>query len=79
LEVPIDGRNADHSWWWVRIPNSMNHCWLAAENVETSVDPDKVPIVEAEPLGCWVKQQQGPDACVVPCPQGADPGGACEP
>ncbi len=79
LEVPIDGRNADNSWWWVRIPNSLNHCWLAKENVETSGDTSKVPIVEAEPLGCWVKQQQGPDKCVAPCPQGAQPGGACEP
>ena len=79
LEVPIDGRNADKSWWWVRIPNSVNHCWLAKENVQTSGDTSKVPIVEAEPLGCWVKQQQGPDKCVAPCPQGAQPGGACEP
>ncbi|OGO08858.1 MAG: hypothetical protein A3K46_06130 [Chloroflexi bacterium RBG_13_60_9] len=79
LEVPIDGRNADSSWWWVRIPNSFNHCWLGKSNVQTSGDTSKVPIVEADPLGCWVKQPQGPDKCVAPCPQGAQPGGACEP
>ena len=77
--MPIDGRNADSSWWWVRIPNSVNHCWLYNENVETSGDTSKVPVVEADPLGCWVKQPQGPDKCVAPCPQGAQPGGACEP
>jgi hypothetical protein len=79
LEVPIDGRNAENSWWWVRIPNSLNHCWLGAENVQTSGDLSQVPVVEAEPSACWVKPPQGPDKCVSPCPQGADPGGACTP
>jgi hypothetical protein len=80
LEVPIDGRNTDNSWWWVRIPNSLNHCWLGGEMVQTAGDLSKVPIVEAEPLGCWVQGPNDPSAkCTVPCPQGAKPGGACEP
>jgi hypothetical protein len=78
LEVPIDGRNLDSSWWWVRIPNSTNHCWLAKENVLTSGNTGKVPIVEAEALGCWV-WTGNKNECKVPCPEGAQPGGACEP
>jgi hypothetical protein len=74
----IDGRNADNSWWWVRIPNSVNHCWLAKENVQTSGNTSKVPIVEAEALGCWV-WTGNKNECKVPCPEGAEPGGACEP
>ncbi len=78
LTVPIDGRNADSSWWWVRIPNSANHCWLAKENVETSGDLSKVPIVESEALGCWV-WTGNKNECKSPCPEGADPQNACEP
>ncbi len=79
LIVPIVGRNPEKTWWQVQVPGGQTQCWVAGENVETSGDLSKVPIVEAEPLGCWVKQQQGPDKCVAPCPEGAQPGGACEP
>jgi parallel beta-helix repeat protein len=79
LNVPIVGRNENRSWWQVQVPGSATQCWLAAENVQTAGDLSQVPIVEAEPLGCWVKPVQGPEKCVVPCPQGAKPGGACTP
>jgi parallel beta-helix repeat protein len=77
--VPIVGRNQDSSWWQVQVPGTQTQCWLADENVETSGDTSQVPVVEVEPPACWVKQQQGPDKCVAPCPQGAQPGGVCTP
>jgi len=80
VQVPIDGRNADGTWWWVRIPNSQFHCWVGGSMVQTSGNVNGLPIAEAPPLGCWV---QGPNdniaKCIAPCPQGAQPGGACEP
>jgi CSLREA domain-containing protein len=77
--VPIVGRNQDSSWWQVQVPGTQTMCWLADGNVETSGDTNQVPMVEVEPSACWVKQQQGPDKCVAPCPQGAQPGGVCTP
>ncbi len=77
--VPIVGRNQNSSWWQVQVPGTQTQCWLADENVETSGDTNQVPVVEVEPFACWVKQNQGPDKCVAPCPQGAQPGGSCTP
>jgi hypothetical protein len=79
LNAPIIGRNPNGGWWQVTVPGTQTQCWVAAGNVETAGDMSQVPIVETEPLGCWVKPIQGPEKCVVPCPQGAKPGGACEP
>jgi parallel beta-helix repeat protein len=79
LNVPIVGRNQDQSWWQVQVPGTQTQCWLAGGNVQTSGDLNGVPLVEPPPLGCWVKPAQGPNKCVVPCPQGAKPGGACTP
>jgi hypothetical protein len=78
LTAPITGRNPDSSWWQVQVPGTQTRCWLAGENVETSGDTSGVPAVEPPPLGCWVHEPNG-DVCTVPCPQGAQPGGACEP
>jgi hypothetical protein len=79
LTAPIVGRNPDSSWWQVQVPGTQTRCWVSGENVETSGDTGGVPIVEPPPLGCWVDQPQEPDKCIAPCPQGAKPGGACEP
>jgi hypothetical protein len=77
--VAVVGRNQDGSWWQVQVPGTQTRCWVAGGNVETSGNLSQVPIVEAPPLGCWVKPQQGPEQCIAPCPEGAKPGGACEP
>jgi CSLREA domain-containing protein len=78
LIVPIVGRNPDSSWWQVQVPGTQVRCWLAGENVETSGDLSKVPVVESEALGCWV-WTGNKNECKVPCPEGADSGKACEP
>jgi hypothetical protein len=62
----------------VQVPGTQTRCWLAGENVETSGDTGQVPIVEPEAIGCWVHEPNG-DVCTVPCPEGAQPGGACTP
>jgi hypothetical protein len=77
--VAVVGRNQDGSWWQVQVPGTQTRCWVAGGNVETSGDLSQVPIAESPPLGCWVKPQQGPEQCIAPCPEGAQPGGACEP
>jgi parallel beta-helix repeat protein len=80
LTAPITGRNPDSSWWQVQVPGTQTRCWLAGENVDTSGDTGQVPIVEPEAIGCWVYDpNQQKNVCTVPCPQGAQPGGACTP
>jgi hypothetical protein len=78
--VALIGRTPDNSWWQVRTPDGQAQCWLAGQNVETSGDTSNVPIVETGAQACWVK---GPNdnepRCTYPCPQGAQPGGACTP
>jgi CSLREA domain-containing protein len=80
---PVDGRNPDGTWWWVGLPGGLWHCWVAGENVVVEGDPEGVAEVEPPPLGCWVDSggvtTSGESKCVVPCPEGATPGGVCEP
>jgi uncharacterized protein YraI len=78
LNVPIVGRNPDGSWWQVEVPGTQTRCWIAGENVDASGDTGQAPVVESPPLGCWVFTGNK-NECVVPCPEGAQPGGACEP
>jgi hypothetical protein len=78
LTAPITGRNPQSTWWQILVPGTPTQCWLAEENVKTSGDTSQVPVVEAEPLGCWV-WTGNKNECVAPCPEGAQPGGACTP
>jgi CSLREA domain-containing protein len=80
---PINGRDPDGLWWRVRLPGGLGSCWVAGENVVVEGDPQGVTEVEPPPLGCWVYSggvtTSGGYECVVPCPEGAEPGGVCEP
>jgi parallel beta-helix repeat protein len=78
VQVPIEGRNQDGTWWYVRAPNSQARCWVAGTMVQTSGNVNGVPVVEAPPA-CWVYQKDQSKKCVSPCPEGAQPGGACKP
>jgi hypothetical protein len=80
VQVPIEGRNQDGTWWYVLPPKSQIHCWVGGSMVQTSGNVNGVPVVKPPPLGCWVyKPNQQKNVCTVPCPEGAKPGGACEP
>jgi hypothetical protein len=82
---PIDGQSLDGAWWWIRLPNNLGHCWVGGQNVVPAGSIGSLQIIEAPPLGCWVYAPRSPAArsdrtvCTVPCPDGAKPGGVCEP
>jgi hypothetical protein len=80
ITAPIVGRNEDSSWWLVQVPGSPIRCWVWGEFVITHGPAAAAPFVQSPELGCWV---QGPrdkrPYCAVPCPEGAKPGGVCEP
>jgi hypothetical protein len=79
-EVPVDGQNEDGTWLWVRLPRSLEHCWVGSSGVDTHGDMGSVPLEEAPPLGCWVYMvSYKGNRCVSPCPEGAKPGGICTP
>jgi len=70
---PIQGRNAEGTWWWIDRPEG--DCWLAENVVETEGDTGSVPQQEAPPtptvtpvLGCWQWMPNQTNQCVVPCP-----------
>jgi hypothetical protein len=79
-DAPIFGRNEDSTWWLVQVPGSSLRCWVGSSFVVTRGDLSHVQFVESPVLGCWY---QGPrdkaPKCVAPCPEGAKPGGVCEP
>jgi hypothetical protein len=81
--APIVGRNEDRSWWQVQVPGTAVRCWVWGEFVRTIGDLSAVPFVESPILGCWVQKPGAtgklPPECVAPCPEGAKPGGVCEP
>ena len=80
MDVPIDGRNGDSTWWYIRIPTSGQRCWVWGNLVRTRGNTMDLPIGEATALGCWVQDNpQYPKHCVVPCPANASPGGTCTP
>jgi hypothetical protein len=70
---PIQGRNAEGTWWW--IDRLDGDCWLADSVVETQGDTRSVPEQQAPPtptvtpvLGCWQWMPNQTNQCVVPCP-----------
>lgn len=42
---PIDGRNAESSWWWVQQVAGWGHCWVSDAVVEVSGDTSAVPML----------------------------------
>ncbi|NIS80990.1 MAG: hypothetical protein GTO14_12465 [Anaerolineales bacterium] len=85
----IEGSNQDNTWWWIRIPQSLAHCWIADSVVSITGPITELPVIPAPPTpaptntpiqGCWVwnaNLQQ--NECKVPCPPNPQPGGACTP
>jgi CSLREA domain-containing protein len=83
--VPIDGRNAEGTWWRVLPEGLLTGCWVSGSTVEVMGDVSGVPLIAAGPTptpvqGCWVQAcQQCALVCTLPCPPNAIPGGACTP
>lgn len=76
----IVGRNEDSSWWLIQVPGSAVRCWVWSKFVKTHGDLTRVPFVESPVLGCWYQGRNDKrPRCAVPCPDGAKPGGVCEP
>ncbi len=46
---PIDGRNAESTWWWVQQVMGWGHCWVSDAVVEVSGDTSGVPILTPPP------------------------------
>ncbi|MBN2387712.1 MAG: hypothetical protein JXB85_11895 [Anaerolineales bacterium] len=94
-EVPLVGVNPSGTWFLVHPLDPGLDCWVWSEAVTPLVDLSLVPVVEDPPLpyippdetvepvpqqGCWVGSLTAAgQVCVVPCPAGAWPGGACSP
>jgi CSLREA domain-containing protein len=84
VTAPIQGRNAESTWWFVLPSGERYGCWVWAGAVETSGDLSGVPVRAAPPTptpvqGCWVLNQQQQPVCTVPCPANPVPGGTCTP
>ena len=71
--VPIEGRNADSSWWWVlRGPNK--HCWVSSITVNVSGNVSAVPLIAAPPLPAMATETPEPaEATETPEPAVPEP------
>jgi hypothetical protein len=81
---PIEGRNADTTWLWIR--TERGYCWILLTLMDVDGDPETAMVRGSSTIpgdgeqGCWVKSASSADlVCTVPCPPDASPGGACIP
>ena len=65
--VPIEGRNADSSWWWV-LRGSNKHCWVSSITVNVSGDVSAVPLIAAPPLPSAATETPEPAVPELPEP-----------
>ncbi|MGB7538479.1 MAG: SH3 domain-containing protein [Anaerolineales bacterium] len=78
--APIVGRNEDGSWWLIQVPGTAVRCWVWGKFVSSRGNLSGVPFVESPILGCWYRPpNEKKPRCYAPCPEGAKPGGVCEP
>jgi len=49
VSVPIEGRNADNSWVWVRVPEGNRHCWVSVAAGQVTGDLTGAAVVAAPP------------------------------
>ena len=47
--APIDGRNAETTWWYIQRQDGPGHCWVANYLTDEEGDIASVPIVQAPP------------------------------
>ncbi len=47
--APIDGRNAEWTWWWIKRQDGYGHCWVWDGLVSVSGDTSVVPIINPPP------------------------------
>jgi RNA polymerase sigma-70 factor, ECF subfamily len=47
--APIDGRNAEWTWWWIERQDGYGHCWVWDGLVTVSGDTSAVPIIIPPP------------------------------
>lgn len=91
-QVPVEGRNAESTWWWILLSGSGAHCWVAGSVVDLSGPYADVPVIAAPPLptettvvGCLVYDDTTPnnltDTRCEPraCTPNDQPGGSCTP
>jgi len=47
--APIDGRNAETTWWYIQRQDGPGHCWVANYLTDEEGDVASVPVVQAPP------------------------------
>ena len=47
--APIDGRNAETSWWYIQRQDGPGHCWVANYLTDEEGDITSVPVIQAPP------------------------------
>jgi hypothetical protein len=58
--VPLDGRNADSSWLWIRLP-SGSHCWAFGVNLDVNVDVTTLALISSPVLPEGAQISETPD------------------
>jgi uncharacterized protein YraI len=47
--APIEGRNAEWTWWWIKRQDGPGHCWVWDQLVKVTGDTSIVPVIPVPP------------------------------
>ncbi len=64
-QLPIAGRNAEGSWWYLTLPSSGAHCWASGTVLELAGPYMDVPLVAAPPTPTLAAPPAAPSKLVV--------------
>ena len=61
----VDGRNADSSWWYLRLPDSTAHCWASGSNLDLTGPFANALVIAALPTPTVLAAPAAPEKLVV--------------
>jgi RNA polymerase sigma-70 factor (ECF subfamily) len=68
--APIDGRNAEWTWWWIERVDGTGHCWVWDGRVTVQGDTSDVPVIAAPPTPT-PEDKEPPSITVSYAPEGS--------
>jgi len=69
--TPLDGRNAESTWWWIPMPGGSGHCWVWGDSLSITGPAASRPVIAAPPTDTPIPgDAQPPVASISVAPTG---------
>jgi len=69
--TPLDGRNAESTWWWIPMPGGSGHCWVWGGSLSIVGPAASRPVIAAPPTDTPIPgDSQPPVAWIAVAPTG---------